>query len=150
MTREKKFESHSCHAMGYMTGTIVLGIDLVKIRRRRYRRDKNHSRSGEVDLISEMFTDFIAGYPVSGTNHRFQSFSGIALLAGQISGVSLNASISSSNKVLGVAGPALARINYHSPPKITGPRRSFQELFQNHVMHYMTRKSLPRFCIPCT
>ena len=48
--------------------------------------------------------------PVWSQNYRFQSFSGFALRAGQITGISLKV-MNSSKEVLKMTIPALSRIN---------------------------------------
>ena len=59
------------------------------------------------ELTSDELLMFFAGWALFGIDYRFQQFSGFALLAGQITGISLKA-INSSKAII---GPALSRIN---------------------------------------
>ena len=62
-----------------------------------YCGDQNYSGSGDMfqESISEKSYDSIAGLALAGINYRFQLFSSSALLAGQITGISLKAMNSS-------------------------------------------------------
>ena len=62
------------------------------------------------ELISEKLLILIAGWALAGVDYRFQSFSGFALLAGQVAGIGPKA-VNSRKKVSKLLYPAFPELN---------------------------------------